>query len=314
MKKKSLFLALFLIFTLLLTACGAANSGMSADKAGMQIAPAASANPSESIIYDKNYGISSDGSYLETPTQGEIYNNDSNKIIRTADITIQTTEFDAAVESLNHLTQNMGGYYETAKVESGGYYNQYANRSAYFVVRIPRENFTAFRDSTGSIGHVRSLSESSQDVGESYYDTEARLNTLTTKRDRLLSLLEKAGKMEDIITLENALADVQYQIDMYTSTLRKYDSLIGYSTFRISLNEVIEISNEPSEKESFGSKFISNLKKGFKEFGEAVQDFAIWFARNLIGVMIFVAVVIVIVVVVRRALRRRRARKNTASE
>lgn len=314
MKKKSLFLALFLILALLLTACGAANSGMSADKSEVQMNPAASAAPSESVFYETGYGISSDGSDWETPSQSEIYSNDSNKIIRTADITIQTTEFDAAVEALNRLTQDKGGYYETAKVDSGGYYNQYANRSAYFVVRIPRENFTTFRDSTGSIGHVRSISESSQDVGESYYDTEARLNTLTTKRDRLLSLLEKADKMEDIITLENALADVQYQIDMYTSTLRKYDSLIGYSTFRISLNEVIEITEEPSEKESFGSKFIANLKKGFKEFGEAVQDFAIWFARNLIGIVIFVAVVIVIIVIVRRSLRRRRAGKNTASE
>jgi hypothetical protein len=283
-------------------------------EAAMPMAPAASAEPSQRVEYDKNYGISSDGSYVESPVQSNLYTNDSNKIIRTADISIQTTEFDAAVEALNRLTQDNGGYYETADVQSGGYYNQHANRSAYFVVRIPRENFTAFRDSTGSIGHVRSISESSQDVGESYYDTETRLNTLTTKRDRLLSLLAQAEKMEDILTIENALADVQYQIDKHTSTLRKYDSLIGYSTFRISVNEVVEITEEPSEKESFGSKFISSLKKGFKEFGEGVQDFAIWFARNLIGIMIFVAIVVVVVVVVRRSLRRRRIRKDSASE
>jgi len=117
--------------------------------------------------------------------------------------------------------------------------------------------------------------------------------------------------MEDIISLENALADVQYQIDMHTSTLRKYDSLIGYSTFYIRLNEVVEIKEEPSERESFGSKFISSLKKGFKEFGEGVQNFAIWFARNLIGIIIFAAVVVVVVVVLRRIFRRRRAAKNS---
>ena len=118
--------------------------------------------------------------------------------------------------------------------------------------------------------------------------------------------------MEDIITLENALADVQYQIDMHTSTLRKYDSLIGYSTFYIRINEVVEIKEEPPVTETFGSKFISNLKRGFKEFGEGVQDFAIWFARNLIGIIIFAAVVVVVVLVVRRTVRRRRAKQNSA--
>ena len=298
MKRKSLLLAIILILTILLTACGSSASYEANDM--MAEAP--------------SYGTSSGGGLkgeVESPFyESDIYTSDSNKIIRTANLTIQTTEFDAAVEALNKLTGEQGGYFETAEVEGGGYYDKYARRSAYYVVRVPKENFVAFRDGTGSIGHVYSISESTQDVGETYYDTEARLATLTTKRDRLLALLEKAEVMEDIISLENALADVQYEIDKHTATLRKYDSLIGYSTFYIRLNEVVEVSNEPSVKESFGSRFIASLKAGFEDFDEGLQNFAIWFARNLIGLIIFVAIVIVVIVVCRRQVRRRRARKN----
>ena len=307
MKKISFSLAMILALAILLTGCGSNEANMDA---GYMVpsAPMASSEPSPD--YEMG-GIkespSASGSY---GSMDDIYNNESNKIIRTANLTIQAVDFDSTIEALNRLTSENGGYYETAEVASGGYYNQRANRSAYYVVRIPKENFVAFRDGAGSIGHVYSISENAQDVGETYYDTEARLATLTTKRDRLLALLEKAEVMEDIITLESALADVQYEIDMHTATLRKYDSLIGYSTFYIRINEVEKISEEPSVKETFGSKFISSLKAGFEDFGEGVQDFVIWLARNLIGVIIFAAVVVAVILVVRRQVRRRRSNKQ----
>ena len=301
MKKKSFILALILSFALLLSACGqAASSEARAPEADKMELPM------------ENYGMATDGALSESKSsyESDIYTSDSNKIIRTANLTIQTTEFDAAVEALNRLTGENGGYFETAEVEGGGYYDTYARRSAYYVVRIPKENFIAFRDGTGTIGHVYSISENTQDVGETYYDTEARLATLTTKRDRLLALLEKAEVMEDIISLETALADVQYEMDKHTATLRKYDSLIGFSTFYIRLNEVEKITEEPGVKETFGSRLAASLKAGFADFGEGVQDFALWLARNLIGVVIFAAIVVVVVIVARRQVRRRRARKN----
>lgn len=304
MKRKSLLLAVLLCFAIVLSACGSTAS-MEMD-APQQMAPA------EKPAVDGYYGGFDNavkGESSDSVYESDIYTNDSNKIIRTANLTVQTTEFDTAVQALNKLTNDLGGYFETAEVESGSYYNQYANRSAYYVVRIPKENFIAFRDGTGTIGHVYSISENAQDVGEVYYDTEARLATLTTKRDRLLALLEKADVMEDIISLENALADVQYDIDRHTATLRKYDSLIGFSTFYIRLNEVTVIKDEPSVKQTFGSRFVASLKAGFRNFGEGIQDFAIWLARNLIGVVIFAAIVVVVVIVTRRGIRRRRERR-----
>ena len=311
MKKISLLLAMILTLIVVLTGCGASsNKAMDMEAPMASAAPDAPSAPSYSYGSLEMGGIVKDEGVSVSGSVSDVYNSENNKIIRTANLTIQSTDFEASVASLNQLTNQLGGYFETAEVESGGYYNQYANRSAYYVVRVPKENFVAFRDGANGIGHIHSIHENSQDVGETYYDTEARLATLTTKRDRLLELLEKADVMEDIITLENALADVQYQIDMHTSTLRKYDSLIGYSTFYIRLNEVVEIKEEPSEKESFGSKFVSSLKKGFKEFGEGVQDFAIWFARNLIGIIIFAAVVVVVIIIVRRTVKRRRNRNT----
>lgn len=318
MKKKiALALSFLLVFTLVFTACGNKDAAMdSLNSSTMEMyAPQASA-PAEKPEVDYDYALKEEGMFAEDSmdiyesVDSAIYTDPNAKIIRTAQLTIQTTEFDKSIAALADLTEKQGGYYETAQVDGGSYYNQYANRSAYFVVRIPKANFVAFRDSVSSVGHLLSISEDTKNVGEEYYDTEARLATLETKRERLLALLDKAELMEDIISLESALADVQYQIDMYSTTLRKYDSLIDYSTFTIHMNEVIEIKEDPGPQESFGTKLMASLKDGFSDFADAMESFAFWFARNVITLVILVIIIVVVVKVVLWRIKKRRNKKN----
>ena len=314
MKKKiALALSFLLVFTLVFTACGSNKAAM--DSMAESYAPQASA-PAEKPKVEYDYSMNGKGMVTEDSmdiyqsVDSAIYTDPNAKIIRTARLTIQTTEFDKSVATLAELTEKQGGYYETAQVDGGSYYNKYANRSAYFVVRIPKANFVAFRDSVSSVGHLLSISEDTQNVGEEYYDTEARLATLETKRERLLALLDKADRMEDIISLESALADVQYQIDKYSTTLRKYDSLIDYSTFTIHINEVIEIKEEPGVQESFGTKLLASLKAGFSNFADAMESFAYWFARNVITLVIFAVIIVVIVKVILWRKKKRRSKRN----
>ena len=308
MKKRSLALAILMALLLVLSACGAANSEKAAMDSAANMVPSASYAPEKEAPAEMQDGGVYESGIL-TNVGNDIYNDPNNKVIRSARLVIQTTEFDATVAGLAQLTEANGGYYETAEVEGGGYYDTYSRRTAYYVVRIPRENFIAFRDGAGEIGHLYSIVEDAKDVGETYYDTEARLATLTTKRDRLLALLEEATEMEDIITLENALADVLYEIDQHTATLRKYDSLISYSTFTITVEEVVKIVEEPKVEDSFGVKLAASFKRGLERFGENLEDFALWFARNLIGVVIFAAVVVVIVLFIRKRIRRFREKR-----
>lgn len=326
MKKLSFLLAILLLFSLL-TGCGGAKSDAAYDRVEMSKpmeAPMASAAPQYSV----STGFASDmkaemdmmANQQEAITEESmsdygslgdaIYENPENKIIRRAHLTVQTTEFEQSIAALGALTAQYNGYYETSEVSSGYIHDQYANRSAYYVVRIPREHFTAFRDSTGTIGHVSSLNENNQDVGEVYYDTEARLATLTTKRDRLLALLEKAEIMEDIIALESALADVQYQIDDHTGSLRKYDSLINYSTFTVNIQEVEEIVEQPAVTQTFGEKLLSNLKSGANSFVRNLQYFAYDVARNLIGIVIFLVIAVAVILFGRKRVRNFKAKRK----
>lgn len=306
--KKATALLLTVILVLPLAACGAQRSAY-------QSLPGEVAVGAPEMDNMESGASSTDTIQPEVTVPGEeIYADPDAKIIRTAEVTIQTLEFDQAVAQLAALTEANGGYYETAQVDSGSYFSSAPRRTAYYVVRIPRENFNAFRDGAEGVGHVYSYVENSRNVSESYYDTEARLETLEIKRERLLALLEQAEAMEDIISLENALSDVQYEIDQYTTTLRKYDSLIGYSTFTVHLDEVTRIQEEPGVQEGFGARLLASLQQGLADFGAGVESAVLWLARNLIALVLLAAIIAVAVVLAVRARRKRRTKKAAVRE
>ena len=296
---------------LLLTACGGAAKN---DSSVMVEAPMASAPASGKADY-LEMGIAQDSAAQITTTpskESSVYQNAQAKLIRRAYITIQTTEFDETVAALDELVLKYDGYYENASVYGGSYRNAYANRNGEYVIRIPSKDYNAFLTSTGDLGYVVRSEKSSEDVGERYYDTEARLKTQRTKQDRLLALLEKAETMEDIISLENALSDVEYQIEQLSSTLNRYDALIDYSTFTISLNEVAEVNEVVGETASLWERMCAGFVSSAKGLVNGAEDLIVWFSYNVFGLVIAAVVVVFAAVTGSRWTKKRIAsrRKN----
>lgn len=229
----------------------------------------------------------------EDESYGSVYQNSSTKLIRRAELSIQTTQFDQAAEALQTLVEQCGGYFEQSSVYGGSYRDANARRNGEYVVRIPAEQYEKFLSASGNLGYVTQLTESSEDVGEQYYDTESRLKTQRTKQERLLALLEKAENMEDIISLENALSEVEYQIEQYTSTLNRYDALIGFSTFNIYLNEVSKVTQEVGEADSLGKRMAAGFRSSLEGLAEGSQELLVWVSYNVIVLAVLVVAVAV---------------------
>ena len=318
--KRNQFFAICMVLLMLFTVgCGASKEASAYDMAPS--APMASA-PAGGVAMKEEWAADAELPMVQetvtNKTENSVYQNSGAKLIRRAEVSIQTTEFDQAVQSLDQLVVQYGGYYESATVYGGSYRNAHANRSGEYVVRIPAEQFTAFRSSTGELGYVTRSTESSEDVGEKYYDAEARLKTQRTKQERLLKLLEQAATMEDIIDLENALSDVEYEIEQLSSTLNRYDALIGYSTFLIYLNEVQDVTEEVGETASLWQRMSAGFASSGKGLVQGAQNMLVWFAYNIFGLAIFgVAAVVGVIIVskkVKGIVRKRRNVKNDQAE
>ncbi len=225
------------------------------------------------------------------------------KLIYRANIDMESTEFDKALDGLNDLVERMGGYYENSELNN---YSTY--RRGYYVVRLPAENFEAFLSAVGELCQVNNLSRSAEDISEHYYDTESRLATQQTKLARLQDLLRQAEDMEDIITLESAISETELAIEQLTGTLRKYDSLVGYSTVNISLSEVYKLTEVTEPAIGFGAKLGQAFRTGATGFVDGMQRFLLSVARGWIGWLVFIILVVAAILIVRKVRRKRAAR------
>lgn len=306
--KKRLLLTAMLILCLLLAACS--SNGKTSAPSGGQTAPGAPPMEDNGAAYDESAGLLP-GADPKTGGDSGVYRDENAKIIRSADLEIQTTAYDQSFQTLERLTDRTGGYYESAETRGGGYYDQSAARYGSFTVRVPKDQYKAFMDSVGDVGHVTFSSESAEDVGEQYFDTEARLKTQRTKLDRLQTLLEKAATMEDIIDLENALAEVELQIEQLTGALRQYDSLVDYATIHITLSEVRRVSGQPDESAGLGARLAAAFSNGWASFSDGLGNLIVWCAYNFMGILLVLAAAVAAVIVL---YRRRRAVALRAAE
>jgi len=313
-KKVSLLLALLLALSLF--GCGARKS-----------ASTAATTPSMAPAYDNGYYVeapaTTDSAYWGEAEAGYEYSESKGtspnaalpagvKMIYTADMQMQSTEFDRATSDLATLVEQLGGYFETRTVRnySSGY------RYAYYTVRVPSAQFRAFLTQAGELCHVVECTENADDITEQYYDVDSRLKTAQTKLERLQELLAKAETMEDIITIESAISDTEYTIEWLSGELRHYDALVDYSTINISLNEVYKLTETEEPPMTFGAKLGRAFREGIENFMDGLGDLAEWLAYNWLPLLVFIAIVVVVVRLIRkgraggRKLLRRRKDKN----
>ena len=279
--KRAVTMWLAALLALSLTACGGGASG------GGDATASSSAGGGESLSFSTQESQDSapgePGAEAEeaSPQAGQ-----NAKLIRRAELEIQTEAFDTAAASLEALVAEAGGYFQSAQVEGGSLRDQNAARYGNYVIRLPEENFSAFLDQSGTLGYVVRRSESSENVSQAYYDTETRLAAQRTKQERLLALLAQADTMESIIELENALSETEYEIQSLTTDLEHYDDLIDYATVDLYLAEVLSFSQTPGETAGLGERMAAGLSASTAGLVQGVQDLLVWLSYHLFPVIV----------------------------
>lgn len=214
------------------------------------------------------------------------------KIVKRSYLTLETKEFDTALGQLLAAITEQGGYIESQStngqslIHRGAYYE----RSASIQARIPADKLDSVTAAIGGIGNVTSKNESIDDITDSYFDSQARLDSLKLQEERLLDILSKAEKLEDVISLERALSDVRYQIESLTATMRRMDSQIAYSYLNLELREVVEYQPTTSAPKTLGEKIAASFKRSGEKlvwFFEAVLLFII---EDLPLIIIWIAI------------------------
>jgi hypothetical protein len=161
----------------------------------------------------------------------------SQYLVRTGRVAVEVEVFDAASRQIDEIADATGGIVASRSVgEEGG-----VSRGT-FVVRVPAERFADAARRIEAVGRVRTREYQTRDVGEEFVDVEARLRNLERQEARLLSFMDRASRVPDLIAIEGELSRVRGEIEQLTGRRRYLANRIDLSTIEV------EVTQKPAKK------------------------------------------------------------------
>ena len=152
------------------------------------------------------------------------------KLIVESWITLEVTDIDANVRRIESLAVQSGGWVESSEV-----FGEAGYRSATVRIRVPADRLDNGLESLRALGRVTDEGVSSTDVTERLIDNEARLKAWYAQEERLVTLLENAPTVEDIIQIEQRIAEVRSDIEHVEATQRDLTGRVATSLITVNL-------------------------------------------------------------------------------
>lgn len=268
----------------------------------MDIAGDASTVTEESAAGDANSQMAAPKS--ATPEHGL-------KIIRQADINIETENYDEDLQSLKSLGESMNGFI-AALQESGSGIDQDNSRYASLTIRIPVENLDAYVEQAKAIGSVTNAGISQQDVTDQYVDVDRRLTAYQKQYDRILLMMDQTATIEELISIESELSRLEMLIEDCQGTLNYWDGRVNYSTVDIYVNEV---RRAVATDAGLGERMRNELANSWDDFKEGCKDFVVNAYGSIPYIILWIVILavaaVIIVIVIKTRKKRAALRKST---
>ena len=162
----------------------------------------------------------------------------SNMVIRTATASVEVDSLEPAIAQVKDLAIRLGGYVANSGIEAG----RKRLRQASMEVKIPAGRFDDVVAGLTPIGRLETINVSAQDVGEEYVDVTARMENARRLERRFIELLAtRAGRLKDVLDVEQALARVREEIERYEGRMRYLRAHTAMSTLSITVHEPLPV-------------------------------------------------------------------------
>lgn len=336
MKKRLAALLITLTTVMSLTACSGGSSTSSAvnstsgstssdiaystnDSYGFSSEYKGSSDDYEETVETDNYNEVDKENTESENTNNKTNNNSNSNIVLVEDklvykcyVDIETLDFDKSYAALQDMMEKYNCVIssETFGDESISYFydSYYSSSSKYktgrtdeIVIRVPSANYKSFISEYGELGNVTSKTQTVDNITQEYYDTTSQVEGLKAEMERLEIMMSQATEIEDMITINQAITELQSEINSLTTYIRTMDSDVAYSYVTMSLREVLEYSEveQPVKKNTF----IDRLKNQCVDTWKGFLNFLEKLLFTIIGLIPAIVIIGIIVIIIKLTCR-----------
>lgn len=163
------------------------------------------------------------------------------KVIRNGTLSIVVESPATAVAGVEKIIAGIpGAFIATAEVR------QLRERQpSMFTLRVPAEAFDQAMSALRALAQEVLVEQvAARDVTEEYTDLDARLRNLQAAETQLLTFLEKAEAVDDLLKVEKRLAEVRQEIEQLQGRVNVLENRIALATIHLLLHALPDISVE----------------------------------------------------------------------
>jgi hypothetical protein len=160
-------------------------------------------------------------------------------IVRNATLSVQVESVEDAIGKVRNIARAGGGFVAASstrieKVRVGDVEHERA--SANLTVQVRVDLFDAAIQSMRDLGKVESENGTSQDVTEEYVDLDSSLRSLRATENAVMTMLDKAQSLPDVLTLQRELAGLRTQIERIEGRKRFLANRSEFSSIAVTLS------------------------------------------------------------------------------
>ena len=197
------------------------------------------------------------------------------KLIISVDLSVNSKDIEKSYKSIEEKVKEYKGYFEN--IDSYKY--------RYFIaLRIPKDNLYNFLEFIENNQNVQNKNINTEDVTENYYDIENRIKNREALLDKFRSYLKEAKNIEEILSVEDRINNLTYEIERMKGNFENLTSLIEYSKVNITIKnpEAMRINV------NFYDKFLYTINF-LKYFFSSIIFFLIGFVAIAIPIVLLLA-------------------------
>ena len=196
--------------------------------------PDRTAIPTLGFLFDQR----ADGAPSEEgiPFQKPIARTKARKMIYSAGLQVQVSSIPDAVKKFLDRVVQLEGYLALRNNNT-------------LTCRVPVKNFQTLIQEVKHYGTVLRESMRAQDVTKKHIDLSIRLENAEKARQRLLKLIDKATKVEDILKIEEQLTRLTETIERIKGELKYLNEQVAFSMVEVGFQSVAP-AVRPSKKRS----------------------------------------------------------------
>jgi anti-sigma factor RsiW len=193
-------------------------------------------------------------------------------IIRTAQLSVITKEFDKARANLEGILKRHRGYVGELKV--GG--STGSGRTLTATLRVPADQLDATLTEVKTLGRVESESQSGQDVTSQYVDLQVRLSNARNTEQRLTDLLRnRTGKLSDVLEVEQELDRVRGEIEQMEAERKNMSNQVSYATLSATIAEDYKAQLQVVPP-STSTRLSNAAVEGYRNMADGVVSLALF--------------------------------------